>query len=326
MSANHCEEKLLEFAYGELSPAEANSVEVHLSSCAHCSGALQSIRQVRKVMSQLPLGEPSSAGMDSLLSYAQQAARRGQSGSSRSIGWKKWLVPTTGLAAAAVVAVVSTQVFRVQELSPPRTVIEDYIAEKHAGAPGLSAEAPGSVPANDAEAVPSRKLGKQGAAAPKPAAPQASQYAPSREGDSVEKRTALGGEQMGAMRSRKRLQAPENLGGAPPQPPAGDNLAAKMDRRDFAPQAATESGSRWAAEARQAKLAGDRTREVELLRQALAAGAQGAKRAELLSRLCDALDSVGNQAEADSVCEKLIREFPTSQEAKAASSRPKQDN
>jgi hypothetical protein len=67
----------------------------------------------------------------------------------------------------------------------------------------------------------------------------------------------------------------------------------------------------------------ERQREAGRLRQALADGAVGQERARLLLRLCNALDDLKRESEADSVCNALIREFPNSDEAEAALDRQK---
>ena len=52
--ATHVEDQLLDFAYGELSERDAQSVQAHLSSCSQCQASLDDIQGVRKVMSKLP--------------------------------------------------------------------------------------------------------------------------------------------------------------------------------------------------------------------------------------------------------------------------------
>jgi len=98
----------LEYAYGELAPPEAKSFEAHLKSCADCARALEDIRSVRRTMGQLPTVPAPNTGLDSLLAYAQQAARRAQAGpDSRSSFWKWVLLPASGALALVLVIVVS---------------------------------------------------------------------------------------------------------------------------------------------------------------------------------------------------------------------------
>jgi hypothetical protein len=109
----HIEDKLLDFAYGELPSGEAQAVEAHLLGCTACAGALESIQGVRRVMSRLPVEAAPDTGLESLLGYAQQAARRASAGPApRPTWWRRWVAPLGGLAALVVVGVVYSQVKR----------------------------------------------------------------------------------------------------------------------------------------------------------------------------------------------------------------------
>ena len=50
-AAHQYEDKLLEFAYGELARPEADAVEAHVRGCAKCSQQLSEIKGVRATMS-----------------------------------------------------------------------------------------------------------------------------------------------------------------------------------------------------------------------------------------------------------------------------------
>lgn len=114
------EDRLLEFAYGELPPQEARAVELHVQSCTHCSQSLSDIRGVRTSMARLPLEPAPEAGLDSLLAYSQQAARRAAAGPAPAPRWwRRWLVPALGLASVAFFGVIVSQVQKQAELSPP---------------------------------------------------------------------------------------------------------------------------------------------------------------------------------------------------------------
>lgn len=103
-TATHVEDVLLDFAYGELPAEQTREVEAHLSSCAHCQAQLDDIQGVRKVMSKLPESAAPSAGLDSLMAYAEQAARRAQVGPPpKPTWWRKFFLPVL-LGSAAVVA------------------------------------------------------------------------------------------------------------------------------------------------------------------------------------------------------------------------------
>src|SRR2546430_472339 len=102
------EDKLLDFAYGELPPHEARAVEVHLKGCAKCSDALGSIRGVRSAMSALPVESAPNKGFDSLMAYAEQAARRNAAGPAPSARWwRRLLIPVGGALALGVIGVVA---------------------------------------------------------------------------------------------------------------------------------------------------------------------------------------------------------------------------
>src|SRR5690349_16059419 len=66
---------------------------------------------------------------------------------------------------------------------------------------------------------------------------------------------------------------------------------------------------------------GNRVREAELLRKALAAGATGKERLGLLNRLCDAEFASGNRQAAFEACSLVLEEDPRSSAAQVARSR-----
>lgn len=113
------EDRLLDFAYGELPPSEAQLVEQHVHGCSRCSEALDGIRGVRTSMSRLPLESAPDAGLESLLAYAQQSARRAAAGPEPAPRWwRRLLAPALSVAALSVFGVVVIQVNREVDLSP----------------------------------------------------------------------------------------------------------------------------------------------------------------------------------------------------------------
>ncbi|HYO59723.1 zf-HC2 domain-containing protein [Archangium sp.] len=113
------EDRLLDFAYGELPPTEARLVEQHVQGCSRCSEALEGLRGVRTTMSRLPLESAPDAGLESLLAYAQQAARRSAAGPEPAPRWwRRLLAPALGMAALSVFGIVVVQVNREVDLSP----------------------------------------------------------------------------------------------------------------------------------------------------------------------------------------------------------------
>jgi len=451
-ASHHPEEKLLDYAYDELSAAESKTVEAHVRSCPQCADSLTSMKRVRQTMSQLPIVPAPSKGLDSLRAYAEQAAERARARANRSRGWMQWLVPVTGIAALSVVLVISTNVIRMGHSTGPSESGSPVVVEPHRALPAEpSDQAPSSgvvaasepprgetasqenaafekrpnvnseplakraisvPPAKAAEGKPSAQ-GVAASPAPAPAydlserrvaaeearnsdrKDQAKQWAiapPKGEHGNDATGRADGRDSAERMQSRTVGSVSGVLGGAVRQPALDDkqpvakgmeggvvggapggvvggiaeheavadkqgvakggvvgNGAAKEDALSEKQRAPDEFASREADTARdeghaaaparkaaavpaapaavsnslnvqaaEARKAGDREQEVELLRQALASGARGPDRARLLGQLCDALDALKRQAEADSACNDLIREFPNSDEAKAA--------
>lgn len=105
------EDKLLEFAYGELPRHEADAVDAHVRGCAKCTQALTEIRSVRTAMSTLPVEAAPDAGLESLLAFAEQAAKRNAQAAAVPF-WKKYLTP---LVAVMTVVLVGVFGFRASE-------------------------------------------------------------------------------------------------------------------------------------------------------------------------------------------------------------------
>jgi hypothetical protein len=162
------EERLLDFAYGELTSAEARLVEEHVRGCSHCTEALDGIRGVRTAMSRLPLESAPDTGLDSLLAYAQQSARRAAAGPApASRWWRRWLVPVVSVATVSVFGVI---VLRVDEQVDLRLNLEEVLAKKEATRQEFSPSAPEAAPA--AEEPQAAAEEPQAAAAAEPASVQ----------------------------------------------------------------------------------------------------------------------------------------------------------
>jgi hypothetical protein len=190
------EDKLLEFAYGELPTPEAQAVEAHVRDCAKCSKALSEIRAVRSTMSALPLEAAPDAGLESLLAYAEQAAARTRSEAGASRGWRRFLAPLASAMALVVVGVVAWRANQVFDPDPAMMAVKAERAEKEQ-AKGSSYEQEAPV-----------------AAAPTPA-PVAQAAAPAEPAPEPE----AGDEQAGRQAGKKRLEEKKTL-------PADDALAA----------------------------------------------------------------------------------------------------
>lgn len=160
------EDRLLDFAYGELPAQEARVVESHLQGCTRCTELLDGIRGVRTTMAQLTLEPAPDAGLDSLLAYAQQAARNAAAGPApKPTWWRRWLVPAMGVTAVSAFAIVSIQVNKSVNLEPELTAQQ--------ASPREAAPAVASVP------EPAKQAEGAVAAMPMPAAPLADATPPS---------------------------------------------------------------------------------------------------------------------------------------------------
>jgi hypothetical protein len=210
----HIEDKLLDFTYGELAAADAQDVEAHLKGCPACQGALEAIEGVRRVMARLPVESAPDNGLESLMGYAEQAARWVQAGPApKSTWWRRWVIPAAGLSAAAIVAVVSMQVSK----SSGQIDLASKSAPVAAPAPrqemGETESAP--LPANELQGL----AGKRLTAAPEPPAPVAK------------------AEPVPAMREPDSRPSP-NDGDLFDIAPKGYKGAEKLAKRDDAPKAA----------------------------------------------------------------------------------------
>ncbi|NOJ91173.1 zf-HC2 domain-containing protein, partial [Myxococcus xanthus] len=155
------EDRLLDFAYGELPAPEARLVEAHLESCARCTQALDDIRGVRATMSQLSVEPAPDAGLESLMAYAQQAARRAAAGPApKPSRWRRWWLPVVGLASVSTFGLLTLEArspdLTRPDLSAAKVTVakEELVAPPSAGdfAPAAAAPAPAAAQAMPAEA------------------------------------------------------------------------------------------------------------------------------------------------------------------------------
>lgn len=174
-AAHQYEDKLLEFAYGELPGHEADAVDAHVRGCARCAEALAEIRGVRATMSQLPMEAAPDAGLDSLLAYAAQAANRNAAAKTPAPSrWRRLLMPLASVAALATVGVVSFRANQEFDTSPPSAAADQKVQafEKKEYEDRAELAAKDRAPRSSAsEAAAPREGGAQPvAAAPMPAA------------------------------------------------------------------------------------------------------------------------------------------------------------
>ncbi len=101
------EDKLLDFAYGELQPHEAEAVDAHVRGCTKCSASLAQITTVRRQMQTLAQEPAPEAGLDSLLAFASQHAAQAKASKRPARWWQRLLVPMSSVMALLVVGVVA---------------------------------------------------------------------------------------------------------------------------------------------------------------------------------------------------------------------------
>lgn len=130
------EDKLLDYAYGELPAHEAAAVDAHVRTCAKCSQALVQIRGVRSVFAPLPMVAAPDAGLESLLAYADQHARRAKE--TKQAPWRRWIFAFASAAALLVVGVVAV---RASDESPQHAS-DIVVAAKKEAADTLRADVP----------------------------------------------------------------------------------------------------------------------------------------------------------------------------------------
>jgi anti-sigma factor RsiW len=132
------EDKLLEFAYGELPANEAAAVDAHVRGCPRCAEALAQITSVRSAMRQLPVEPAPDAGLESLLAYAAQTAERNAAGSRREAWWRRLLMPLASATALLVVGVVAWRASRDFDPDPGLLALKAQAPSEASAAPPRS--------------------------------------------------------------------------------------------------------------------------------------------------------------------------------------------
>lgn len=123
------EDKLLEFAYGELPKPEADAVEAHVLVCQRCSQALSEIQSVRNTMAMVPQHSAPEAGLESLLAYAEQAAQRATKTQRAPSTWKRFLAPLLSMMALVTVGVFTVKSKQQFDTSPESVAAEGKLDE-----------------------------------------------------------------------------------------------------------------------------------------------------------------------------------------------------
>ena len=220
-NAHAHEDRLLDFAYDELPASEARLVEEHLQACSRCTEALQGIRGVRTTMSRLAPEPPSDAGLESLLAYAQQSARRSAAGAQPSPRWwRRLLTPALGVAAVSVFGLVVLQVDRQVDLAPSIQQQKPLPKAEAVGRQDRQAlrQALPTAPAPGAAPEPLEGVASGGLAPPPPPVQSAPARAARGYGESAAKEDSGGGmsfaEKKKSGRSRDEFEADKDGSGA----------------------------------------------------------------------------------------------------------------
>jgi hypothetical protein len=277
MSQDAFQDRLLDLAYGELSPREAREVEAHAASCPACRAELARIRETRRIMAALPDEPAPEAGERILLAAAREAARARR---------RAPLLPRWGwaLSMAATLAVVGAVSYRILAMRGPAERAETALLGNGAYQAAPAPEAPPPAPAGDAAEAEHRREAPMAdhaerAPAPPRAAAPAAKAAP-RELAERERGAAFAPPPSppGAAAAPPAAPAPE---AGPPSAPAASAQAARREdavRAAPAPQPAPAPSRAEAAPPRS-----DARRRAAAPATDAGADAQGAPQADALA-------------------------------------------
>jgi Putative zinc-finger len=233
--------KLLDLAYGELSPREARKVEAHAASCGGCRAELARIRETRSVMARLPDEPAPESGERILFAAAREAAEK--RAAPRRLPRSFW---SFAAVAASLVAVAGVS-FRLGELrsGPAKPDSEALLGEPYAEAP------PAASPA-----APAPRSAQAPAAAPEVAgAPERAQDRAAPEADEARQAMPRGDEPAGApAKPERKMGAPARpapqsraFAEAPPATAPGDAEGRAAARREEVQRSDSASDARLAA-------------------------------------------------------------------------------
>jgi hypothetical protein len=254
MTHEELRDRLLDLAYGELSPRDAREVEEHAAACEACRAELAAMRGTRRVMAALPVEPAPERGERILVAAAREAVRA----RPPRRPWPRWLWAAP-VAAASLAAVVALSL-RLGAVRPPDAAREDpnalrgespYAAQ---ATPPAAAAPPPASPAREADQVSKGALAER----PEPARP-APKKAEAPRRDAAESRFATAPEDETARATpRERAPGPQQPAAAPAAPPPP---AAVASAPPAAPGAAAGAGPSAGAVAAQQELAAAQAQE-----------------------------------------------------------------
>lgn len=256
MTHQECQDRLLEFAYGELGRRGTREVEAHLAACPACAGVYRRIAGVREVMGLLEPEPPPGHGDRVVLASAREAAQRRRE-ERPALGLPLWAwKASVATVLVAAVAGVSVKIVSMREQTGVGPVAsapagQDAFAERKLEAAPADAES--SVGAAPAEAPAARSAPAKRAPAARPApGPAPAPFAAAPSGIGFAEKRAAGApvpeavEEPAARRGRSaekevaaRMMARQEAA-APEEAPAAAGALADRSAAAAAPLAAEE--------------------------------------------------------------------------------------
>ena len=131
MNCPECDEKYVDYLYGELSAEEKRTIEEHLGTCKHCTKQLSYLQLIRTSFKHLEK-EPRPLVHQKIIAHARDSA------SEEKGSWLTQLIfrPATALAALVVV----TMSIYVYTQYPPPTTSQQITAQKEPYSPSIASE------------------------------------------------------------------------------------------------------------------------------------------------------------------------------------------
>ena len=213
------EDRLLDFAYGELPPPRPRPWSPTSRAAPVQRAARRASAACAPSWRSCAMEPAPDAGLESLLAYAQQAARNAAAGPApKPTWWRRWLVPVMGVAAVCAFGVVSVTV------NKNTAALKEEIEAQSAQAKNAEAAAPASPAPSPDESY--REPPKTRApvalppAASQKAAPQAQMAPPT---------TVAGGHRRSGVRARSGQGARHRAGHHPAAAGSGREAGHRLD-------------------------------------------------------------------------------------------------